>query len=109
MKLLMAIVNRRDLRVLREALLERGLRFTELASTGGFLGADNATIMAGAEDHEVEGLMGLIRTHCVPREEVVNVSPVHTRLYTDPVGTPLTVRVGGATIFVLDVESVVHV
>jgi len=109
MKLLVAIVSRRDRRVLREALLERGFRFTELASTGGFLGADSATIVAGVEDHEVEDLLGLIRTHCEPRDEVVSVSSAHTGLYADPVGTPMTVRVGGATVFVLNVESVVHV
>ncbi len=109
MKLLMAIVNRRDRRVLREALLERGFRFTELASTGGFLGADSATIVVGVEDQEVEDLLELIRAYCEPRDEVVSVSSGHPGPYADPVGTPMTVRVGGATAFVLNVESVVHV
>jgi uncharacterized protein YaaQ len=109
MKLLIAVINKRDDRRLRDALIEGGLRFTEISSTGGFLREGNVTMLIGVEEKDVETALSLIREHCRPREEAVNVAPPDTRLYASPVGEPVTIQVGGAQVFVLDVERVVRI
>ncbi len=109
MKLLIVVVNKRDLVHLREALIESGFRFTEISSTGGFLREGNTTLLLGMAEDRVEAALDLIRAHCHTREEVVNVAPPDTRMYGDPVGQPMTVPVGGAQVFVLDVERVIRV
>jgi len=109
MKLLIAVVNRRDYRRLHDALVEAGFRFTTINSTGGFLEESNLTLLIGVAAHQVESLLVLIREHCHAREQVVNLTPPDTRMYAHPVGETMTVLVGGAQVFVLNVEQVVHV
>ncbi len=109
MKLLIAVINRRDDRHLRDALIEGGFRFTEVSSTGGFLREGNVTMLIGVEEADLERILSLIREHCHAREEVVNVAPPDTRLYAAPIGEPMTVQVGGAQVFILDVERVVRI
>ena len=109
MKLLIVVVDRRDIAHLREALIESGFRFTEVSSTGGFLREGNVTLLAGVEPDQVEAVLQLIQAHCHAREQLVNVAPPDTRLYGDAVGQPMTVSIGGAQVFILDVERVVHV
>jgi len=109
MKLLIAIVNTVDAASLRDALVENGFLFTEIGSTDGFLRQGNLTLLIGVADDQVPAVMELIRQHCRTRERAMDVTPPDTRLYTHPVGEALTVPVGGAQVFVVHVEQVVHV
>jgi uncharacterized protein YaaQ len=109
MKLVIAVVNKRDIRALNDALNERGFRFTEISSTGGFLGAGNATLLMGVEEERVDEVVEVIRSRCRSREEAVSISPPHTRLYAETGGPTMTVPVGGAQVFVLNIERVEHV
>lgn len=109
MKLLIVIVNQRDLRRLREALIERDYRFTELGSTGGFLRQGNATFLIGVPDDQVPPLLELIAAECRTREEALVAPSAESRVYADPVGQATTVIVGGAQVFVVAVEQAVRV
>lgn len=109
MKLLIAVVNKRDSSRLQEGLIEAGFRFTELGSTGGFLREGNVTLLIGVEAEQVEAVLGLIGEMCRPRERAAQVGTPGTQLYAAPVQQAMTVTVGGAQVFVLDVERVVHV
>ncbi|MGQ9730631.1 MAG: cyclic-di-AMP receptor [Candidatus Zipacnadales bacterium] len=104
MKLIIAVVNRRDARALRDRLVQEGFRFTEISSTGGFLGLGNVTLLMGVEQAEVEPALQCIRDHCQSREEVVSLAVPDTRLYANPIGESMTVPIGGAQVFVLSVE-----
>jgi uncharacterized protein YaaQ len=108
MKLLIAVVNRQDYRGLQDALVESGFRFTEIGSTGGFLREGNVTLLIGVEAHQVDSVLAIIREHCHSREQVVHMAPPDTRLYANPIGGAMTVPVGGAQVFVINVERVVH-
>jgi uncharacterized protein YaaQ len=108
-KLIIAVVNRRDMRALHEALTDGGYRFTEISSTGGFLGVGNCTLLMGVEAEHVEGALDLFRRNCRSREETVGIGPPDTRLFADTSGAALALPVGGAQIFVMDVERVEHV
>lgn len=104
MKLVVAIIHEKDQRHVQDILLENGFQFTNVASTGGFLREGNVTLMIGVDEDEVDTLIEIIRESCQTREQYVNVMPPTM----EPVGTvipsPVKVMVGGAIIFVLDVE-----
>jgi uncharacterized protein YaaQ len=104
MKLVVAVIHDRDQRRTSDGLLRAGFKFTKVASTGGFLREGNLTLLIGAEDDEVDTLVEVVRESCKTREQFVNVLPPEAT----PVGTfltsPVRVQVGGAIVFVMDVE-----
>ncbi len=104
MKLILSIVHSDDADALIHDLQQRGHRCTKISTTGGFLREGNATILIGAEEEHVEEILTAIKENCHARTKLVSpLSPVAeaSELYMP---RPLEVQVGGATIFVLDVE-----
>ncbi len=102
MKLITAIVNKEDSSAVSGALTKAGFSVTKLATTGGFLMSGNVTLMIGTEDEKVDACIELISSQSKKRVEVVP----STASYGIGVTTayPLEVTVGGATIFVTNVE-----
>jgi uncharacterized protein YaaQ len=104
MKLIVAVIHEKDQRHVQDSLLENAFQFTNVASTGGFLREGNVTLMIGVDEEQVDQLIEVIRESCQTREQYVNVMPPTM----EPVGTvipsPVKVVVGGAILFVLDVE-----
>jgi len=109
MKLILAVVNRRDMRSLHDALVGDGFRFTEVGSTGGLLHAGNVTLLMGVDDGQVDAVLALIRGSCQSREEAVRIPSPGTSLHADGLDGAVTVTVGGAQVFVLNMERVEHV
>lgn len=107
MKLVLAIVQDDDAIDLIEELTDKDYRVTKLATTGGFLKSGNTTLMIGVEEKEVKNLINVIEDVCKRRKEMIPTSTPNT------IGTnsgmyvpyPIEVEVGGATIFVLDVDQ----
>ncbi len=109
MKLVIAIVQDKDRQKLSKRLVKAGFRATELASTGGFLKAGNTTFLIGVEAEQVEAVMTVIRDSCQAREKTISpMSPMHGTAESSYVPYPVTVQVGGATVFVVDVEQYAH-
>ena len=102
MKMITAIVSRKDAAEVCSALTESGFYFTRMASTGGFLTAGNTTLLIGTEEAQVQQVIQVIRSHCSRRVEKIS-SPV--QLATPSTAYPTEVTVGGATIFVSDVTQ----
>ena len=102
MKLITAIVNKEDSKAVCNELLRNKFYVTRLATTGGFLMAGNMTLLIGTEDEKVGECINLIASCSKQRVEVVP----STASYGIGVTTayPLQVTVGGATIFVTNVE-----
>lgn len=92
MKLIVAVVRDEYAGLLTETLTRGGFSATKLASTGGFLRAGNSTFLIGVEEDKVPAVMQLIRETC-PQKPA-------------PAGS---VPVAGATVFVLNVNSMVKV
>ena len=103
-KLVVAIVHSEDAGALVNALLDKEFRATRLQSSGGFLKQSNATIILGVEDADVDEVMGIVRTNCTSRTQVVNPMPPIMEPGEFFMPYPLEVEVGGATVFVLPVE-----
>lgn len=105
MKLIITIVQDADVAKLQTALSGRGLRSTKLASTGGFLREGNTTIIIGVEDHEVSGVKAIIHDVCRERSKMLRPLPHMSEMGPVMPNDPIEVTVGGATVFVLDVEE----
>ncbi len=100
MKLIFAIVNGEDSQAVSKALSKAGFFATKLASTGSFLSAGNTTFLTCVENERVDEVIGVIRQKSHKRKQFVPTSaPLDS-------GTsfPVEVEVGGATVFVTDVE-----
>ena len=97
-----AIISKKDSENVCRALCEGGFYFTKMASSGGFLSSGNTTVIIGTESDKVKKAMGIIRDNCSKRVE--NVST--TVQQASGAGTSQTqVMVGGATVFVTEVEE----
>lgn len=102
MKLITAIVNKRDSGEVCRALSEAGYYFTKIATSGGFLRTGNVTLLMGTEDEKVDCAIEIIRKNSAQRVEAVpDVPHGNSVSYIPP--APVTVPVGGATVFVTDV------
>lgn len=108
MKLVVAIVQDQDVSTLLDDLTENEFRVTKLASTGGFLKAGNTTLLIGVEDDEVEDVLDLVRSNCETREITTSLLTV-TMPGDTYIPYPLEVKIGGANIFVLDVEKYIKI
>ncbi len=106
MKMIVAVVQDKDSIKLLEHLIEGGYRATKLASSGGFLKAGNTTLLIGVEQDKVSDVINIIKDTCHSREQLVTpMSPVGTSGTESFLPYPVEVVVGGATIFVLNVEE----
>lgn len=109
MKLMISILHERDKQRVSDALLQAGHKFTVVASTGGFLRDGNTTLLIGADEDMVDNVIDTIRGCCPCRDEYVNQPLPDALATTGVMMNPIKVKVGGAVIFVVDVEKFVRV
>jgi uncharacterized protein YaaQ len=109
MKLVLAVVQEKDAAKLIDALNETSVQATMLASTGGFLREGNATILSGVEDDQVEKVLGVIGRVCHRREQLMTPIPPVVEPVDSYVTYPVKVEVGGAIVFVLNIERMERV
>lgn len=109
MKLVIAIVQDADAVDLIDILTDKEYRVTKLATTGGFLKAGNTTLMIGVEKEKVEELISLIEEECKTRNQAVTAPPPVGGVSSVYVPYPIDVKVGGATVFVVDVDKFVKI
>ncbi len=102
MKLIMAVIHDEDVSEAVSTLNKSGFSVTKLASTGGFLRSGNTTLISGVDDDKVEDCIKIIEETCHRRQASTSFEERNKEGY---VLFPLEVTVGGATIFVLDVET----
>jgi len=105
MKLLITVVQDEDAQKLISNLMNEGFGVTKLATTGGFLKAGNTTLLIGVDEEKLDDALDIIEKVCKSRRQMAtSPSPVAgaAGMY---VPYPVEVTVGGATVFVLDVEK----
>ncbi|SHG75944.1 cyclic-di-AMP receptor [Ornithinibacillus halophilus] len=108
MKLIIAVVQDKDSNRLTDALGQGNFKVTKLATTGGFLKEGNTTLMIGCEDDYVDEALDIIRDNCSKREQMVApISPMGGNA-DSYIPKPVKVEVGGATVFILPIESFFH-
>ena len=102
MKLLIAIINNDDCPIVLSEITREGFSATKLSTSGGFLRAGNSTLLIGVEDEKVDTLIELIGKFSKKRKQMIQTTPSFNADFF--VSVPVEVNVGGATIFVLDVD-----
>ena len=103
MKLVITIVSKDESQKVTKALLDSDFFVTKLSSTGGFLRGGNVTLMTGVNDGDVDKVIGIISNCCKSRKEFVSNPFVGE--YGTSIQAPIEITVGGATIFVMNVEQ----
>lgn len=106
MKLVFAIVHDEDTRNVCDELNNGGFSVTKLSSSGGFLKAGNTTLLVGVEQEKVDDVLAIIERESNSRKEYVNSVGTMNSMGTGMfMPTPVEVTVGGATVFVIDVDT----
>ena len=104
MKLIIAIVNNDDSAVVSAALTREHYSVTKLSTTGGFLMVGNTTLLIGAEDKDVAHVKDIINKFSQTRTHNPSTTASFGRGFNEgAMDAPVTV--GGATVFVLSVDS----
>ncbi|MBQ9167208.1 MAG: cyclic-di-AMP receptor [Oscillospiraceae bacterium] len=104
MKLILAIVNNDDSARASSALIDAGFWVTRLATTGGFLMVGNTTMLIGTDEEGVKKAIEILKAHCPTRKQV-STSTASFGMGANHMSIPEEVKVGGATVFVLDVAQ----
>ena len=96
MKLILAIVNSDDANAVLNALTDNGFSVTKLSTTG------NTTFITGVDDERVDEVIKIIKEKSNKRKQSVpNATPLEVGMYS---AIPFEITIGGATVFVLDVD-----
>lgn len=103
MKLVLAVINNTDARETAAALTKAGYPATVTDSYGGFLGKKNSILLSGVEDRRVDAVIEIIRE--TTRDEQVEVTAAENG--AAQYRLPPHVKVGGAAVFLLDVDRFV--
>lgn len=104
-KMVIAVVHDHDAHDLMNNLNKACFKATKMASTGGFLREGNTTFMIGTDEEHVNQLIDIIRENCKSRKKTVApMSPVANSLESY-YSFPMEVQIGGATVFIIDVEQ----
>lgn len=90
MKLIVAIVQDQYINKVVRSLMENKIRTTRLSSTGGFLKSGNTTLLIGTEEEHIDKIVELIKAQC----KSTKVKDGNEE-----------VTVGGANLFILDVDE----
>ena len=102
MKLILAIINNDDSVRASAALNNAGYFVTRLSTTGGFLLSGNTTMLVGTDADRVDEAIHIIGENSCKRNKMVSGNTsFNAGMYAN---VPVQVTVGGATIFVIDVE-----
>ncbi len=104
MKLIHAIVNNDDSHAVSTALMKAGYAATKLASTGGFLMAGNTTFLICSEENRIDDIIDTIKGCSRKRKQYVPATNSAISEMQQSASLPFEVSVGGATIFVTDIE-----
>ena len=108
--MILAIVQDEDVEPFLDAMAKRGLRATKVSSTGGFLRSGNSTMLVGADDSQVKSILEIIRVACRTRKQTSGaLSGPRSGLEEALPRLPLEVEVGGANVFVWNVERYIKV
>lgn len=105
MKLIIAIVNKDDTSHLTKDLIKHGFYITTLNTTGGFLRSENHTCLIGVDDDRVDEVMEIIERNCKMRKSIIPGTMADFYPMAGHITIPLEVTIGGATVFVLNVDE----
>ena len=103
MKLIFSIVNNDDGPTVIAELIKKGYHITKIASSGGFLKKGNSTFITAVEDNQVEDVIKTIKSYSKKRKYTAPVDAVTAAAIGGGMA-PVEITIGGATVFVTNIE-----
>lgn len=100
-RLMIAILQIQDMDKAIRALNKLGFSVTQISTTGGFLGQNNATLLIGFPSALEFQALEALQKNCRRRIEYA-ATPLEGAPFHMPLATPIPV--GGATVFTFDIE-----
>ena len=94
MKLAIAIIQDEYINKVVKTLMSEKVRTTKLSSTGGFLKSGNTTLLIGMDNDKVDYIIDLIKAQCKSTKVKDGDSEI---------------TVGGANIFIMDIDQFVKI
>lgn len=107
MKLMIVIVQDEDIKEVMNKLRQNNIRATKLSSSGSFLRQGNTTILIGIEEDKVEYVKDIIKESCKEREIISSIPPMVEE--ASMILETLKVKVGGAIIFIVNLDEYIKV
>jgi uncharacterized protein YaaQ len=105
LKLVIAVVQGDDAGPTVEALSAAGISSTRVSSSGGFLQQGNVTLLIGIDEAKLAETLQVIRENCHERSRYLTPVPPIAEPGEFLMAFPIEVQVGGATVFVVPVDS----
>ncbi len=103
MKLMLIILSNEDVQNVTNALIKNKYYVTKLSTTGGVLHSGNTTLLLGVEDKKVDDVKEIVAISAKTRKKKVSsTEPNEMNAFAF---LPSSVKVSGATIFVLNVDE----
>ena len=102
---MIAIVQGEDAGQTVQALSAAGISVTRLNSVGGFLQQGNATLLSAVDEERIDQVREIIRENCRERSRFLTPMPPMVEPGEMLMPYPVEVQVGGATVFVVDIEK----
>jgi uncharacterized protein YaaQ len=106
MVILLVVLQAQDADMVTSSLQKYGVVAFELSSTGAFLGRKNITLLIPVETNNVELVLSELKRNCRQRIEYVSM-PIEGQPL--PIPSPIPITVGGATIFILEIDQYLEV
>jgi uncharacterized protein YaaQ len=104
--ILLVVLQAQDADLVTNSLRRSAITAFELSSTGAFLGRKNVTLLIPVETANVELVVSELKRNCRQRIEYVSM-PIEGQPL--PIPSPIPITVGGATIFILEIDQYLEV
>ncbi len=104
MKLVIGIVNNDDASDLINEITKASFQATKLSTSGGFLKTGNVTVLVGVEDEKTDEVVNIFKRCCSRRTQMISTAPPFLGEGFIS-AAPVEITIGGATLFVVDVEQ----
>ena len=107
-KMLLAVVQGDDYPETVDDLNRNGFFATVLSSTGGFLKKRSVTLMIGVEEHRVSAALDVLRQCAGRRQQMTysNMSMSAAGPNPSMPMIPVQMSVGGAVVFIMDLDDI---
>lgn len=106
MKLVIGIINSDDANDLLAEITTASFQATKLSTSGGFLKMGNVTVLVGVEDDKVQEVVEIFKTCCSRRTQMIPTTPPYLGEGFIS-AAPVQVTIGGATLFIIDLEEMI--
>lgn len=103
MKQMLVIVQEQDYAKLATLLIRNRIRATKFQTEGLYSNKKNISLLICVEDEQQDEILGYIQESCTEREELCQVWEYNGQMM---VQAEKRLRIGGATVFISNVEQV---